>query len=323
MANNPYQDGAPNRPRHAKHAAQPGSSKPAARSGAHRAAARSGSDKPAPRFRRTAAEGARVRRPVANDAVAVPGPEVDDGPMIGEGAPRPIDVDPSKTGISTLVSGQGAVLHDRDSAAEAASAARSNFRKAGHGRLRKGARPAVKHRDQPKPRLSRPAVIGICVGAGVVAVLIVVLVVALINTPSTSLSGGGGQSQRVEQVQDDALDGIEYGGYTYSVRQDDDGAGYSFVRAGKADAQPQVLFQLQGTPVTVVLYNGAFVIPENLDGKWDVVSWVMGDGSVAAELAHEDGTPVAGDGTLASAKLDGSNLVLTFGNDVTDTVALG
>lgn len=307
MANNPYSDGSSRTPRHAKHAAKPGTSPEPRRFGTRRQqGAGPGSH--------TAAAPVDVH-PVSGseDVVTVP-----------DGAPRPIGVDPSETGaFSTLASGQGAVLHDRGSASEAASAARENFRRGGSARLRKGKRPQVAS-HQGGARVSRPVAIGLGVAAACVVVVLAVVVIGALHTVPTSLGGDAAQTPtRVEQTQDDQGQGIEYAGYTYSVRQDDDGAGYSFVRTQGADGEPQVLFQLQGTPVTVVLYNGGFLIPENLGDSWNVISWVMGDGSVASVLAHDDGTPVEGSGTVSSAKLDGSNLLLSFDNDVTETVALG
>lgn len=307
MANNPYSDGSSRTPRHAKHAAKPGTSSEPRRFDTRRQqGAGPGSH--------TAAAPVDVH-PVSGseDVVTVP-----------DGAPRPIGVDPSETGaFSTLASGQGAVLHDRGSASEAASAARENFRRGGSARLRKGKRPQVAS-HQGGARVSRPVAIGLGVAAACVVVVLAVVVIGALHTVPTSLSGDAAQTPtRVEQTQDDQGQGIEYAGYTYSVRQDDDGAGYSFVRTQGADGEPQVLFQLQGTPVTVVLYNGGFLIPENLGDSWNVISWVMGDGSVASVLAHDDGTPVEGSGTVSSAKLDGSNLLLSFDNDVTETVALG
>jgi len=256
------------------------------------------------------------------DVPPVSGPE--DVVTVPDGAPRPIGVDPSETGaFSTLASGQGAVLHDRGSASEAASAARENFRRGGSARLNRGKRPHVASRHGGA-HVSRPVAIGLGVAAACVVVVLAVVVIGALHTVPTSLDGDAGQTPaRVEQTQDDQGQGIEYAGYTYGVRQDDDGAGYSFVRTQGADGDPQVLFRLQGTPVTVVLYNGGFLIPENLGGSWNVVSWVMGDGSVESVLAHDDGTPVEGSGTVSSAKLDGSNLVLSFDNDVTETVSLG
>ncbi len=309
MATSPYSDGSSRTPKHAKHAAKPATSPGPGHDAAQR---RSG-------------VGRRLR-PVNGSAPldVASTPEPVDGVTVPDGAPRPIGVDPSETGaFSTLASGEGAVIHDRGSASEAASAARKNFRRGTSARMHRGKRPQVASRQVGGTRVSRPVVIGLGVAAVCVVVVLAVVVIGALHTVPTSLQGGADDAPvRVEQTQDDQGQGIEYGGFVYSVRQNDDGAGYSFVRTQSTGGEPQVLFQLQGTPVTVVLYNGAFLIPQNLGDSWNVISWVMGDGSVDAVLAREDGTPVEGGGTVSSAKLDGSNLVLSFDNNVTDTVAL-
>ncbi|MEY8437377.1 hypothetical protein AAK967_06500 [Atopobiaceae bacterium 24-176] len=309
MATNPYSDGSSRTPKHAKHAAKPATSPGPGRAGTRRQS-----------------QGGRRIRPAADVAPldVASAPVAADDVAVHDAAPRPIGVDPSETGaFSTLASGEGAVIHDRGSASEAASAARKNFRRGGSARMRQGKRPQVASRQGGGARVSRPVVIGLGVAAICVVVVLAVVVIGALNTVPTSLEGGSGDaSVRVEQTQDDQGQGIEYGGFIYSVRQNADGAGYSFVRTQSTGGEPQALFQLQGTPVTVVLYNGAFLIPQNLGDSWNVISWVMGDGSVDAVLTREDGTPVEGGGTVSSAKLDGSNLVLSFDNGVTDTVAL-
>ncbi len=47
----------------------------------------------------------------------------------------------------------------------------------------------------------------------------------------------------------------------------------------------------------------------------------MGDGSVPQQLTA-NGNPVMGDGTISSAKLEGSTLTLSFDNDTTNAVNL-
>ena len=116
---------------------------------------------------------------------------------------------------------------------------------------------------------------------------------------------------RVERTEVDAQaesQGIEYDGYLYETRES--GGSYSFVRTTEDGADPLELFKLSGSPVSIVLYDGAFVIAENTASGWDVIAYMLGDGSVASELVGPDGNPVAGEGTLVSATLDGDDLVL-------------
>lgn len=244
-----------------------------------------------------------------------------EGAVASSDAPRPIDVDPSETGaFQTLGSGQGAVLHDRTNSAEAADAARSNL--GGHaGRLAKGHRPRVRDRST-RAHVSRKAIIGLCVAAAVVIVAIVVVVMMLLDSPSTSAEGTA--APRIEQTQAEVGKGVLYDGYVYDTTQQADGT-YALTRTpqGSADGSDAlVLFQLEGTPVTVVLYNGAFLIPENIgDDQWKVMAYTLGDGSMASELQDGNGQAVEGTGTIASASLDGSTLSLTFEDGSTQTIS--
>lgn len=241
-------------------------------------------------------------------------------PRISSDAPRPVAGDTSA--FQTLTSDQGAVLHDRDSASEAAAAARSNYR-GNSKRMQKSRRPQVKSRQGTQSHLSRPVVIGLVCVVAVVLVVGGIFIWGALSQPSTSLEPEEEASTRAEQVQaDDQAKGISYDGYTYLCEKDDDGATYSFVRYAQGSSEPLVLFQLQGTPVTEVLYNGAFVIPQNLGETWNVVAWHIGDGSEPTQLTNADGSNVEGDGSISSAQLDGDNLILNFDTDVSMTVPL-
>ena len=121
-------------------------------------------------------------------------------------------------------------------------------------------------------------------------------------------------SDRVERTEVEMGQGaqeasIEYDGFLYSLRRTDVGA--SLVRSSSADSEPLELLSLAGDPVSLILYDGAFVIAENTASGWDVMAYQMGDGSLASALVDGDGNPVAGEGSLASAVLDGDELVLT------------
>lgn len=290
--------------------------------GKHAAAA--GQKPAAKRFKKAGDEAAAPRARASRFKTQQPQPALpDEAPMprISSDAPRPVD--PAQaTAFSTISSSEGAVLHDRETASEAADAARSNLRRGPGQRIQKSRRPQVQGRTR-SAKMSRPVAIGVAVMALVVVGAIVAFVATSLAGPSTSLEGDPEDTQRVEQVQADKSDGILYDNYTYACNEDKDQGGYAFVRYAQGSNEPLVLFQLQGTPVTEVLYNGAFVIPQNLGESWNVVAWTMGDGSEPTALTNEDGSPVEGDGSIASATLDGSNLVLSFDNDATMTVPLG
>lgn len=237
----------------------------------------------------------------------------------GQGAPHPVKIDPNAIEpLETLTSGEGAVIQDRAHKAETAQMVRKQLQEnSKKSRIKAGVHPRVKKHMAPRKKMARPVFIGICSCAIVVVALLIGIIAAALNAPSTSLE----PSQRVEQTQAKSEEGIEYDGYTYRVAQQEDGT-WAFVRSTNDGSSAITIFSLEGIPVTVVLYNGAFVIPENLDNLWKVMVWVNADASIPDVLTRGDNEPVQGDGSIASASLDGSNLVLNFDNDVTDTVPL-
>ena len=232
------------------------------------------------------------------------------GAYVAEGSPRPISVDPATTGsFSTIRQGRGAVATTRENAGRAAEAGRASAARtvrAGQG---------IRKKPQPS-KAPLPVLVGIGVAALVVVVLAVVLLSALIS-PKAPEGDEAATSVAAETVVL-ANEGVESGGFTYSLSQGEDG--WELVRS--SGGQDTSLATLAGEPVCVTLYQGTLFIPENLsDGSWDVICYVLGDGSTATQLLGGDGNPVTGSGTVQSATVDGSNLVLT-GDGVSQSVAL-
>lgn len=232
------------------------------------------------------------------------------GAYVAEGSPRPISVDPATTGsFSTIRQGRGAVATTRENAGRAAEAGRASAARtvrAGQGT-----------RKKPQPsKAPLPVLVGIGVAALVVVVLAVVLLSALIS-PKAPEGDEAATSVAAETVVS-ANEGVESGGFTYGLSQGE--GGWELVRS--SGGQDTSLATLAGEPVCVTLYQGTLFIPENLsDGTWDVICYVLGDGSTATQLLGGDGNPVTGSGTVQSATVDGSNLVLT-GDGVNQSVAL-
>ena len=108
---------------------------------------------------------------------------------------------------------------------------------------------------------------------------------------------------------------VTFQGQSFSISQD--GGTYSVTRDGA------VVFNLEGTPTGLVLYNGSLVVPENRDGGWDVVSYMIADGSVPAYVMGAGGNAAGGSGDIQSATLDGSALKVTDSTGATTSVALG
>ncbi len=232
------------------------------------------------------------------------------GAYVAEGSPRPINVDPATTGsFKTIRQGRGAVATTRQTASRAAEAGRAfaaRTVRAGQGT-----------RKKPQPsRAPLPVLIGIGVAALAVVVLAVVLLTALISpkAPETDEAATSVAAQTVVA----ANEGIEAGGATYGVSEGE--GGWELVRS--SGGQDTSLATFAGAPACVTLYQGTLFIPENLsDGTWDIICYVLGDGSTATQLLGSDGNPVAGSGTVQSAAVDGSSLVLT-GEGVNQSVAL-
>ena len=137
----------------------------------------------------------------------------------------------------------------------------------------------------------------------------------LMQAPATAIT------DRVEETAVAPGQPITYDGYNYMATQQENGQ-WAFVRTSFTSADPLVRFLFDGTPVEVVLYNGMFLIPQNLDGRWDVVAWVMGDGSEPTKLMGEDGQPMGGEGSVESATLDGETLELSLSDGSTQSIPL-
>ena len=222
-----------------------------------------------------------------------------------EDAPRPIGVDPAATGsFQKLSAGQGAVIPTRDNADVAADAARQGLGSKTTSKRLRVSRPQVSRAPQ-KLQMNRNLFIGLGVAAAVIIIaLALIFGNALRSTSSVTVDTGEAQQTQV------TIDGtISYAGYSYSVAQQADGK-YAVMRTAQGSSTPVVLFGLNGTPVSLVLCNGVICVPENLDGTWDVIVYMVGDGSVATQLADASGNPVGGDGTLTSAALEGTNISL-------------
>lgn len=232
--------------------------------------------------------------------------------------------------ISTIGAGQGARVTTRSNAAEAASRARENAEK------RYAKRHPEARAPQGGPKRS-PLNIVLLVVAGILVVSVVFAVGTLVNSllfpPATD--GGVTQEQTLrpsddelavqqEQAERDAgseqvgTDGtVSYRGESYGVAQADDGT-WSLVNSAG-----ETYFEFEGTPVALVRTADTLLIPENRDGSWDVVSYVIGGHlSGITYVVGSDGDPVSGSGSVASVELDGTTLRVTDDAGNTTDVAL-
>ena len=250
----------------------------------------------------------------------------------GDGARQRLASDSST--ISTIRAGQGARVTTRDNAAEAAGRARHSAEERYYKR-----HPEARSTHGGPERSGKNVVL--LVLAAVAAMALVFLLgrcVASVLSPAPeegSPQQGHGQAAltdaereyQEQQTQHDAgseqvgVDGtVSYAGVTYALRQLDDGR-TGLVRVG-ADGSDEVLAELEGTPVALVRRAETLLVPENRDGGWDVVCYVIGGHGAATYVAGPDGSMVQGAGEAVSAELSGSTLRVTDASGSVTEVAL-
>ena len=194
--------------------------------------------------------------------------------------------------LTTIHAGQGARITTRENASEAADAARANAQRrfakrhsspqltaVANGARRDGGSHASHAAEGPE-RTGKNILKVVLLAIGVL------LVVALLVRLITGLLIGGRESDRQQVARPDAEptqaeqiaseqqqvevsvgESVTFQGQSFSISQD--GGTYSVTRDGA------VVFNLEGTPTGLVLYNGSLVVPENRDGGWDVVSYMI------------------------------------------------
>jgi len=242
-------------------------------------------------------------------------------------SPRPINVDPAASGaFRTIAADEGAVLTTRDTAAAGKEAALSNL-SATSGKRRSRAMSQATFQQLASSQEARAArAKGKPNNKVVLAILLVAVLIGaagfllfgrVLNRPA-----GGGDAAGAEQSVVDPSASVSFGGYAYSVSQDQNGT-WSVVRKLEDGTGATALFTLSGTPFKLVLWEDTILVPENLADGWDVMAYTIADGSEAVRYATSDGTPVGGQGTLADVRLEGNNLLLTDADGQLLTIPLG
>lgn len=236
-------------------------------------------------------------------------------------APRPIDVDPSESGsFSKIAAEDGARLTTRENVSESASLRMENARPLESVRMSTAGRPKVERHEVSVKSNSR-VFIGLAIGA----LLVLLVVGTLLSRALTSVEIVPEQGVE-EQTQATGNEGIEYRGVTYAVAKQKDGS-YALTGISGESQTPAVLYKLAGTPVgdpiVLILYNTAFIIPENLsDGTWDLIAYPLGGGSVAQRVTDGEGKPIVGQGQIATATLSGDAVEVTTVDGGHETVSL-
>lgn len=200
-------------------------------------------------------------------------------------APRPVDADSVANGsFETLHGDQGA-----KSVSRGRHSANAAGRDGGEG-------------TQPLNKRTL-AVIGV---AAIVAIsVIVVLFVRMLSaSPSTV------DNSEPEQIAVSADEQVSNHGSSYELVQNSEGT-YQLVEAvGAGGGTNVVLGDIPGTPANLVLYDGAILIPENLeDGTWDVLAYTIGSGWT--QIMDQEGRIISASGTIEDARLEGTTIVLT------------
>jgi hypothetical protein len=219
-------------------------------------------------------------------------------------APRAVPAS-STSSFDTLSPGEGAVVTTRDTAAEAADAARNSYLEQGTGSMRLTGknRPKVESHGSGAAGAGRIAVIVI-----LVAILFVGAVFVFRNILNQPAQEEEEASTLVSEDQVDVGEDFEYNGYTYSVTQQGDGT-YALVRESGGDTL--VLMQLTGTPATLIFSNGVFYVPESTETSWDIMCYTLGDGSMPTQYVDADGNTVGGDAALDSVTYEDGVITLT------------
>lgn len=227
--------------------------------------------------------------------------------------------------ISTIGAGQGARVTTRKNAAEAAGRARKNAER----------RYAERHPEDRAPQ-SGPKRSVLNVVLLVVAAILALAVIFAVGTLVTSLVFPPAEEEvthdqtlhlteseieaQEQQREHDAgqeqvgVDGtVSYVGQTYALSQGEDGAWSLVYSSGEP------VFELPGTPVALVRTADTLLVPENVDGGWNVACYVIGGHSSGITyVVDAEGNPAGGSGEIESVELDGTTLRVTAGGTTTD-----
>ena len=231
-------------------------------------------------------------------------------------APRPIDVNPAETGsFRRIEANEGARVTTRANASESAQMRAMSPESARSRRLGLAGRPKVERRDVEVQSNRR-----VFIALAIAAIVVVGIVGTLLGRALLSVEQAG-EKPVVEQMQTGANETIEYRGTVYAL-EEKDGKYALTSKAEGADSSAKVC-ELEGKPVALVLYNTAFIIPENLpNGTWDIIAHPLGGGSMTQQVTDSDGKPIVNQGEIESASLAGDKVVVKTKDGKEYTVSL-
>lgn len=261
---------------------------------------------------------------MANTYNVRPLAETDDEPT------RASSVDGSS--ITTLQAGQGAQVTTRENAEAAAIRARANAAKRSEAkRLSGDNRPRYGTKRSGGITIDRKQAIILAVAAlAVIAVLGFILSRAF-NSLAPSQGAEDQAPQQAEQSQSSggmatAETGAlglhaSYDDATITVEKRGDGS-YGIMATGADATNPITLFTVSGEPAALLVEGRRFIVPENIDGGWDVITFTWGGEAAAARLANADGTPATGKGTVTDAQVKDGVLTIVDSEGETTQISL-
>lgn len=248
-------------------------------------------------------------------------------------APERSSVDPGS--ISTLRAGQGAKVATRKNASEAADRARRSVEERYYER-----------HPEARSSMRGPSRSGRNVVLLVVAAVLVLAVVFLLARCVASLGASdveeegesttSEQTLRLSEEEQAALDeqnehdsgyeqadvdgSVSYGTNTYTLQALDDGT-WGLV-CTTSSGTTETLFTIEGTPVALLRTVDALLVPENRDGGWDVLSYVIDGHDQVSYVADSSGEAIQGSGDIESVELDGTTLTVTDSTGETTEISL-
>ncbi len=239
------------------------------------------------------------------------GHDYDSDGMAEQAAPRPV-LDPAATGsFQRIDASMGAKVETRSNVETLSADSTTSWRRSGYGserRLSGAYRPQTQRREpqqtqrrEPQTHTNRKLIAGIAVAVVVVLALGGYLLGGL-------LRGNTAKTTKTKQVEKTVV------AVDQSIR--------AIVAAATKGEGLQVLSTVPGTPASLVLYKGTIVVPENLDGNWDVYACTIGMGTPASAVVGSDGKAVGGSGTIKSVKLSQQGIAVTTDSGDTTSVTL-
>ena len=96
---------------------------------------------------------------------------------------------------------------------------------------------------------------------------------------------------------------------------------WGLVRTGSSGTT-ETLFEVEGTPTALLRNVDTILVPENRDGGWDVVCYVIGGHGQASYVIDDTGAMIQGSGEIESAELEGTILRVTDTTGQTRDISL-